>query len=188
MYSAPAGYRTAVLNPFTGLDDDRLPGPHVESRVFQLDLQAAPQDDRVFVEFRCLPRLQPARWAFHAGDTYCYRAGVDPPDEFLDGLRWLPRRFDDCWFLDEIAQVRFLRWDQNQGHHPTAPLEAQAEQSQAETTGVERLLGRANSLPWQQTDPVGEGEEYRANQGEEVHAPALTLHDAPVHVSVVVAG
>jgi hypothetical protein len=53
---------------------------------------------------------------------------------------------------------------------------------------VERLLGTANALPWQKADPVGEGEEYRANQGEQIHASALTLHDAPVHVSVVVAG
>jgi len=42
--------------------------------------------------------------------------------------------------------------------------------------------------PWQKAEPVGEGEEYRAQQGEEVHASALTLHDSPVHVSVVVAG
>ena len=67
-------------------------------------------------------------------------------------------------------------------------LEAEAEQGQAEAADVERLLGTANALPWQQADPVGEGEEYRANQGEEVHASALTLYDAPVHVSVVVAG
>jgi hypothetical protein len=53
---------------------------------------------------------------------------------------------------------------------------------------VERLLGAANSLPWQKAEPVGEGEEYRAHRGEEIHASALTLHDAPVHVSLVVAG
>jgi hypothetical protein len=46
----------------------------------------------------------------------------------------------------------------------------------------------SNSLPWQKADPVGEGEEYRAQQGEEVHGSALTLHEMPVHLSVVVAG
>ena len=48
--------------------------------------------------------------------------------------------------------------------------------------------GTANGLAWEKAEPVGEGEEYRAQQGEEVHASALAFHDAPVHVSVVVAG
>jgi hypothetical protein len=43
-------------------------------------------------------------------------------------------------------------------------------------------------MPWHKADPVGEGDEYRANQGDEVHASALTLDSSPVHVSVVVAG
>ena len=67
-------------------------------------------------------------------------------------------------------------------------LEPQADAGQAEAADVELLLATANGLPWENADPVGEGEEYRAQQGEEVHASALALHDAPVHVSVVVAG
>jgi len=67
-------------------------------------------------------------------------------------------------------------------------LEAQAEEGQAEAADVEQLVRTANALEWQKADPVGEGEEYRAQQGEEVHASALTLHDWPVHLSVVVAG
>jgi hypothetical protein len=39
-----------------------------------------------------------------------------------------------------------------------------------------------------EADPVGDGEEYRAQRGEEVYASALTLNDLPVHMSVVVAG
>ena len=67
-------------------------------------------------------------------------------------------------------------------------LEAEAEQGQAESADVEQLLGVANSLPWEKAESVGEGEEYRAHRGEQLHASALTLHDAPVHVSLVVAG
>ena len=67
-------------------------------------------------------------------------------------------------------------------------LEPQADEGQAEAADVERLLGTATGLPWEEADPVGEGEEYRAQQGEEVHASALAFHDAPVHVSVMVAG
>jgi hypothetical protein len=64
----------------------------------------------------------------------------------------------------------------------------QTEQGQAELADVEQLLGTADGLPWEKAATVGEGEEYRAQQGEEIHASALTLHDAPVHMSVVVAG
>jgi hypothetical protein len=60
--------------------------------------------------------------------------------------------------------------------------------ARAEMKDVEQLLTTADGLPWQQAAAVGEGEEYRAQQGDKVHASALTLHDAPVHVSVVVAG
>jgi hypothetical protein len=69
-----------------------------------------------------------------------------------------------------------------------ADPEEQAGPDQAESADVEQLLVAANGLPWQQAAAVGEGEEYRAQQGDKVHASALTLHDAPVHVSVVVAG
>ncbi|NUQ64001.1 MAG: hypothetical protein HUU20_16110 [Pirellulales bacterium] len=53
---------------------------------------------------------------------------------------------------------------------------------------MEQLLQATDGFSWQKTQPVGEGEEYRAQQGEEIHASALTLQDAPVHMSVVVAG
>jgi len=72
-------------------------------------------------------------------------------------------------------------------------LEANAQASggepdQAETGDVERLLGTANAMPWHKADSVGEGEECRASQGDDVHATALMLDNSPVHVSVVVAG
>ena len=79
-------------------------------------------------------------------------------------------------------------WDRLMSGYVLDALEAEAEEGQAEAADVEQLLGTANALPWQKADPVGEGEEYRAQQGEDVHASALTLHDSPVHVSVVVAG
>ena len=89
--------------------------------------------------------------------------------------------------FDKPATCRKV-WDRLMSGYVLDALEAQAEQGQAEAADVEQLLRTANGLPWQKTDPVGEGEEYRAQQGEEVHASARTLHDSPVHVSVVVAG
>lgn len=64
----------------------------------------------------------------------------------------------------------------------------QVEPDQAEPTDVERLLATASAMPWHKADSVGEGEEYRASRGDDIHASALTLDGSPVHVSVVVAG
>jgi len=79
-------------------------------------------------------------------------------------------------------------WDRLMSGYVLDALEPQAEEGQAEAIDVEKLLGSADGLAWEKAEPVGEGEEYRAQQGEEVHASALAFHDAPVHVSVVVAG
>jgi hypothetical protein len=79
-------------------------------------------------------------------------------------------------------------WDRLMSGYVLDALEEQAEAGQAELADVEQLLGTAGGLPWEPAVPVGEGEEYRAQQGDKVHASALTFHDAPVHVSVVVAG
>lgn len=79
-------------------------------------------------------------------------------------------------------------WDRLMSGYVLDALETPAEVSQAEATDVEQLVQAANALEWQKADPVGEGEEHRAQQGEEVHASALTLHESPVHLSVVVAG
>jgi len=68
------------------------------------------------------------------------------------------------------------------------PADTNAGPPQAEASDVDRLLDAANAMPWRKADPVGEGDEYRAHQGDDVHASALTLDSSPVHVSVVVAG
>jgi hypothetical protein len=65
-------------------------------------------------------------------------------------------------------------------------LEEQTESGQPELPEVERLLETVAALAWHRADPVGEGEDYRASLGEELHASALTLGNAPVHVSVIV--
>jgi hypothetical protein len=72
-------------------------------------------------------------------------------------------------------------------------LEASAEAgpvepAQAEAADVERLLTTASAMPWHKADSIGEGDEYRACQGDDVHASVLTLDGSTVHVSVVVAG
>lgn len=68
------------------------------------------------------------------------------------------------------------------------PADSNVGPRQVGTSDVERLLGAASAMPWHKADPVGEGDEYRANQGDDVHASALTLDSSPVHISVVVGG
>ena len=71
-------------------------------------------------------------------------------------------------------------WDRLMSGYVLDALEEQTDRGQAEAADVEQLLGTATGMPWEKAEPVGEG--------EEVHASALAFHDAPVHVSVVVAG
>lgn len=50
---------------------------------------------------------------------------------------------------------------------------------------VEQLIAAAGDLPWEPSQAVGEGEEYRAESKRGDHASALALHDTAVHGSVV---
>ena len=57
-------------------------------------------------------------------------------------------------------------WQRLMSGYALDALEPQADEGQAEASDVERLLGTATDLPWEAAEPVGEGEEYRAQQGE----------------------
>jgi hypothetical protein len=65
-------------------------------------------------------------------------------------------------------------------------LQAEAQQDEADVADVERLVSSADNADWQQVQPVGEGEEYRAEFAED-HASALSFEDTLVHASVVAA-
>lgn len=78
--------------------------------------------------------------------------------------------------------------DALEAERESRPADSNAGPRQVGASDVERLLGAASAMPWHKADPVGEGDEYRASQGDDVHASALTLDSAPVHISVVVAG
>ena len=57
----------------------------------------------------------------------------------------------------------------------------------ASVTDVEQLVVAASDLPWEHSEAVGEGEEYRAESKRGDHASALAFHDTVVHGSVVAA-
>ncbi len=66
-------------------------------------------------------------------------------------------------------------------------LAVKSEGESVDTAAVEKLLDSAGSAGWKKVDPVGEGEDYRAEFGSD-HASALTFNDTLVHGSVVLAG
>jgi hypothetical protein len=66
-------------------------------------------------------------------------------------------------------------------------LATKPEGQSADAAAVEKLLESAGSAVWKKVDPVGEGEDYRAEIGND-HASALTLDNTLVHGSVVLAG
>ncbi len=66
-------------------------------------------------------------------------------------------------------------------------LESGKSDKTATVADVEQLISAAGDLPWEQSDAVGEGEEYRAQSQQGDHASALSFHDTVVHGSVLAA-
>ena len=66
-------------------------------------------------------------------------------------------------------------------------IEAGETDQVASVADVEQLVAAAGDLPWEQSEAVGEGEEYRAESKRGDHASALSFHDTVVHGSVVAA-
>jgi hypothetical protein len=66
-------------------------------------------------------------------------------------------------------------------------LEAGKTSKTAAPGDVEALLRRLRAADWQPAPAVGEGEEYRSDPGEKLHASALLFAGAVVHGSAVVA-
>jgi hypothetical protein len=56
----------------------------------------------------------------------------------------------------------------------------------ADRSSVDQLLETTSHASWQSTEPIGEGDEYRAELGQGEQASALTFHDSLVHGSVLV--
>jgi hypothetical protein len=66
-------------------------------------------------------------------------------------------------------------------------LEVKGAEKQAECVDVERVLSGLNDLAWESAEPIGEGEEYRAESSTGDHASALIFDGTLVHGSVVCA-
>ena len=66
-------------------------------------------------------------------------------------------------------------------------LEAGEATRLASVADVEQLLAAAGDLPWEQSEAIGEGVEYRGESKQGDHASALTYHNTVVHGSVIAA-
>ena len=66
-------------------------------------------------------------------------------------------------------------------------MEVSQAEKQAERTDVEQALAALNSLPWEPADPIGEGQEFRAESARGDHASALVFDGTLIHGSVVCA-
>ena len=66
-------------------------------------------------------------------------------------------------------------------------LEGGEQEKQVGVPEAEMLLAELADLPWESVDPVGEGEESRAESKTGDHASALTLDGILVHGSLVAA-
>jgi len=64
-------------------------------------------------------------------------------------------------------------------------LESDQPERPVETSDVERLLENLETFNWEQTQAVGEGEEYRAESATGDHASALAFGNVVLHGSVV---
>jgi hypothetical protein len=89
--------------------------------------------------------------------------------------------------FDKPATCRKV-WDRLLSGVVMDALEAPAEQARLDGDVVKQALAVLRDAPWQQTQAVGAGEEYRAQLEGDRHASALTCGGAPVHVSLVLAG
>ncbi len=66
-------------------------------------------------------------------------------------------------------------------------LEVEQAEKQGERADVERALTGLSNLSWEPAEPIGEGEEYRAESPTGDHASALVFDGTLVHGSVVCA-
>jgi hypothetical protein len=76
-------------------------------------------------------------------------------------------------------------WDRLLSGFIMDALEAKRGQRDAAPADVEALLQRLAAAPWQESEAVGEGREFRAEAGPDTHASALTFATSVLHASAM---
>jgi hypothetical protein len=128
-------------------------------------------------------------------DTYeAYRNRLD---EFRERLKYaegatgvavaVGGRVVSVDLFDKPATCRKV-WDRLLTGVVLDAVEAGPTAEQAGADKVQETLDHLQAAAWQQTQPVGAGEEYRSDTDDGRHASALVLGGAVVHGSLVTAG
>jgi hypothetical protein len=76
-------------------------------------------------------------------------------------------------------------WDRLLSGFIMDALEASGGNKDASPSEVDALLQRLSAAPWQESQAVGEGREFRAEAGSETHASALTFSASVLHASAM---
>jgi hypothetical protein len=91
-----------------------------------------------------------------------------------------------CDLFDKPETCRKV-WDRLLSGVVFDALSSKNVETEATRSQIDELLEASSRAQWQSTEPIGEGEEYRAEFGGGEHASALTFADSLVHGSVLVA-
>ena len=78
-------------------------------------------------------------------------------------------------------------WDRLLSGFVFDALGAKESEKQANATDIDHLITATRNAGWEAADPIGEGDEYRAQLGNGEQGSALTFQDSLVHGSVMAA-
>jgi hypothetical protein len=90
-----------------------------------------------------------------------------------------------CDLFDKPSTCRKV-WDRLLSGLVFDALAANGAGQTADRSDVDQLLETTSHAAWQPTEPIGEGDEYRAELSHGEQASALTFHNSLVHGSVLV--
>lgn len=126
-----------------------------------------------------------------------FDAYKDQVSEFREKLKYVEgasgmavvigKRVVGCDLFDKPSTCRKV-WDRLLSGLVFDALEAKESSEHAEISDIDQLLKTTSDAEWKPTEPIGDGEEYRAELVDGEQASALTFHDSLVHGSVLVGG
>jgi hypothetical protein len=108
--------------------------------------------------------------------------------KYVDGASGLAvvigKRVVGCDLFDKPSTCRKV-WDRLLSGLALEAIAREDSGEKVEVADINRLLEATRSAAWQATDPIGEGEEYRAKFANGDQASALAFQDSLVHGSVL---
>ncbi len=108
--------------------------------------------------------------------------------KYVDGAAGLAvvigKRVVGCDLFDKPSTCRKV-WDRLLSGLVMETIATKETGDAAQVDDIDRLIETTRAAQWQETAPIGEGEEYRAEFANGDQASALTYHDSLVHGSVL---